>query len=326
MELLERYLIAVKSFLPPAQQDDQDDIVEELSANLQAQMDDRSVALGRPLTDEEQEAILRQHGHPMLVAARYQTHQGGVVFGRQLIGPTLFPLYLRVLWFTIGVSLVIYLLVHIALALAGHATTVGETVNTALVQLIALCAIVTGIFIAANTYLPAMDWNARRPPTMPSMFRQGQLKLYLGAVVEIAFIFLFYYWLWLLFTRPSLLFGAAADPYTPGPIWQRVVWPVALIALVSVAQPIMTLIRPAWVRARSVWRLALGLAVLGVLVFLLLGNQWVVFAQPGSTSASALATINTSVYYALLSTAVGVTIVALFEAWKLLRTARTRPA
>ena len=55
MELLDRYVRAVKTYLPRAQQDD---IVKELSANLQAQMEDREAELGRPLSEAELEALL----------------------------------------------------------------------------------------------------------------------------------------------------------------------------------------------------------------------------------------------------------------------------
>ena len=48
MDLLDRYLNAVRSFLPPAQRDD---ITTELAANLQAQMEDRAAELGRPLSE-----------------------------------------------------------------------------------------------------------------------------------------------------------------------------------------------------------------------------------------------------------------------------------
>ena len=47
MELLERYLQAVRFFLPKHQQDD---IVRELSENLVSEMEDREEACGRPLT------------------------------------------------------------------------------------------------------------------------------------------------------------------------------------------------------------------------------------------------------------------------------------
>ena len=92
MDLVERYVNAVRTFLPKGQQDD---ITNELSENLKAQIDDRETELGRPLTDAEQEAILRHYGHPMLVAGRYQTNQGSVGFGREFIGMTVSVLHQR---------------------------------------------------------------------------------------------------------------------------------------------------------------------------------------------------------------------------------------
>ena len=50
MELLDRYLQAVKMHLPWQRQDD---IVAELRANLEAQLEDKEAELGRPLTKEE---------------------------------------------------------------------------------------------------------------------------------------------------------------------------------------------------------------------------------------------------------------------------------
>src|SRR5260370_38440627 len=91
MDLLERYLQAVRTYLPKPQQDD---ILKELGENLRAQMEDKETELGRPLNEEEGAAILKKHGHPMFVAARYRQT-------RQLIGSTLFP----VDWFTVKMIL-----------------------------------------------------------------------------------------------------------------------------------------------------------------------------------------------------------------------------
>lgn len=107
MEPLDCYLLAVKRFLPESQQGD---ILNELSENLRAEREDKAAELGRPLNEEEQKAWLMQHGHPMLVAGHYQPSQIGLAFGRQLIGPALFPVYLRVLWFNLGISFAIFLL------------------------------------------------------------------------------------------------------------------------------------------------------------------------------------------------------------------------
>src|SRR6476646_7453187 len=85
MELLDRYLQAVRGYLL---RNRRDDIVKELGDNILSQMEDKAAELGRPLNQSEQAAILRQHGHPLLAAARYRR-----LPLQQLIGPTLFPLY-----------------------------------------------------------------------------------------------------------------------------------------------------------------------------------------------------------------------------------------
>ena len=63
MTLLDQYLQAVKKLLPRGQRDD---IARELAALLSAEMDERAAELGRPLDEDEQEAILRRNGHPAL--------------------------------------------------------------------------------------------------------------------------------------------------------------------------------------------------------------------------------------------------------------------
>ena len=91
--LVERYVRAVRDFLPRGQQDD---ITNELSRQIQSRFEDKESGPGRPLTEDEQVAILRSLGHPMAVAARYRGDEIRAVRG-QLIGPELFPTYLTVL-------------------------------------------------------------------------------------------------------------------------------------------------------------------------------------------------------------------------------------
>src|SRR5882757_7721918 len=87
MELLERYLQAVKFWLPKEQKSD---IIAELSEDLRSQIEERETALGRKLGEAEVEAILKERGRPLLVANRYQPQE-------YLIGPVLFPIYTFVL-------------------------------------------------------------------------------------------------------------------------------------------------------------------------------------------------------------------------------------
>ncbi|HEV3331326.1 MAG TPA: hypothetical protein VG096_10115 [Bryobacteraceae bacterium] len=102
MELIDRYLHSVRQYLPETQQDD---IIKELSENIRSQQEDREAGLGRPLREDEVGDMLKQLGHPMVVAGRYlpNTH---------LIGPAVFPYY----WYTVKGTLWIVLLVYIIAA------------------------------------------------------------------------------------------------------------------------------------------------------------------------------------------------------------------
>src|ERR1700719_827769 len=94
MELVDRYLKAVGTYLPA---DQRDDILRELSEDIRSQIEERESELARPLTEAEQEAILKQRGNPIRLAARYRQEDCTVAFGRQLIGTALFPFYIKVL-------------------------------------------------------------------------------------------------------------------------------------------------------------------------------------------------------------------------------------
>ena len=92
MELLDQYLEAVRKHLP---WQGQDDILAELRANLEAQLDDKEAELGRKLTNEEAQEWLERLGPPIQMAARYQRQQ-------YLIGPAVFPIYWYVLRLTMA--------------------------------------------------------------------------------------------------------------------------------------------------------------------------------------------------------------------------------
>jgi hypothetical protein len=87
MELIDRYLQAVKFWLPKNQKQD---IIVELSEDLRSQVEDREAELGRKLNESEVADLLKQRGRPVLVANRYKSQQ-------HLIGPVLFPIYVFVL-------------------------------------------------------------------------------------------------------------------------------------------------------------------------------------------------------------------------------------
>lgn len=85
MDMIDRYLNAVAAQLP---QDERADITAELRDLILSRFEAKEEALGRPLTEDEQEAILREIGHPLVVAARYRKGPDS------LVGPELFPYWL----------------------------------------------------------------------------------------------------------------------------------------------------------------------------------------------------------------------------------------
>jgi hypothetical protein len=114
MELVDRYLNAVKDYLPQTEQAAQEDIIAELKDSLLSRFEERETELGRALCAEEQQALVKETGHPMLVASRYMPQQ-------YLIGPSLFPFWMMALRATlIAVGVVYGVLAAIGLITHGN--------------------------------------------------------------------------------------------------------------------------------------------------------------------------------------------------------------
>src|SRR6202140_2540031 len=146
MELVDRYLKAVGTYLPA---DQRDDILRELSEDIRSEMEEKENELARPLSEAEQEAIPKQRGNPIRLAARYRQDHRTLAFGRQLIGPTLFPFYIKVLSFNLGLTSLILLIIFFALFAAGQSFSIFPTF---LYQFLIQFGIVTLIFAVADSH------------------------------------------------------------------------------------------------------------------------------------------------------------------------------
>jgi hypothetical protein len=200
MELLDRYLEAVKKHLPWKRQDD---ILAELRANLEAQLEDKETELGRSLTKEEAEAWLKELGSPLQVAARYQPQQ-------YLIGPRIFPIYWYVLRLVFLWATVIYGIVSVVqIASSGNfnATAVAEAILRVPFVLFTAATWVTLIFVVIEysaTHYPgkfpgiaggAIDWSPAGLPPVEQRAVEKKQRSYFGAVAEVIFGFIFLGWL-----------------------------------------------------------------------------------------------------------------------------------
>jgi hypothetical protein len=169
MNLLNRYLQAVAKCLPSERRDD---IIAELRANILSQMEDREQELGRPLAEDEQADILRRYGNPTIIAGRYSAHNLGLAFGRQLIGPELFPFYKTVLIINLLITVVV---------LAGVMPVVAQAIGGAitlirvLMPLAVQFGIVTLIFVILDRNKGRLldKWDPRRLPALKASPEDG---------------------------------------------------------------------------------------------------------------------------------------------------------
>src|SRR4029077_5752551 len=232
MQIVDRYLQSVKSCLPAAQADD---IVKELSENISSQIEDKEGELDRPLTELEVEAILKQHGHPLVVASRYRQEQRSVSFGRQIIGPALFPFYLRVLKFNLGLTGVIVFVIFAALFASGQ--PIGTFPQVFFYQPLIQFAIVTVIFWLMDQHFTKFPdrWDPRKPygmrsPAMtlpedsPPLPRAKPISQLIGLAVALI-------WLRAVQHFQFLIFGPAAAFLSLSPAWSRFYVPIVALIL-----------------------------------------------------------------------------------------------
>ena len=162
--LLDRYLHAVKFWLPKPQQQD---ILAELAEDLHSQIEEREAALGRPLEEDDLVAILKKRGSPMKVASAYLSQQ-------RLMNPAMLPLYRLVLKIVLLWVLAPLFVISFAgpLFTSGHPERVllrfgAEAWRTGFM----VVGIVTVVFALLDRYhgkIKGLDnWDPRKLPRVP---------------------------------------------------------------------------------------------------------------------------------------------------------------
>ena len=296
MELLDRYLQAVKTWLPKAQQDD---IIKELSDDILSQMEEKEAELGRPLNEAEQSAILKQHGHPTLAASRYWPRQ-------HLIGPTVFPIY----WFVLKISVVIALVMScvsgLAVLTSGHS---AKEMVDAVVRLpgiaITTFAWVTLVFAAleyGHSKLKRVDkWD---PATLPRIDKRKPAKVQGKPIADLIANAVLVLW-WLAVPRfPFLIFGPGQAYLKLSPAVLAVHGTILMLLLVPVVLQLVIVLRPSpdWQRPVTVL-ISKIVALLVISVLMKAGSLVLVTADaPGSLrQIGAIVNINFLVVLAVAS-------------------------
>jgi hypothetical protein len=299
MELLDRYLKAVGSCLPEAQRDD---IISELSDNIRSQIEDKETELRRPLIEAEVEAILKHHGHPLIVAGRFRQDQRSVSFGREIIGPTLFPFYLRVLKYNLGLTSLILVVLFTALFLGGQVVA-ASIFPTFLYQFLIQFGVVTLLFSVADRHWKqhpdrwdpqnlkhawhpvfAIQLEPKRKAAVKTDAPRVSLSRF-DSVAQIVALTVGLAWLRVAQHAPFVIFGPAALFLKLGPIWQEFYSPVVALFLAGILQAAINLVRPDWVRLHLLYRILSDAAWMVIFFFLFKAGNWIVLADAAGISA-----------------------------------------
>lgn len=329
MELLERYLQAVKKHLPWQRQED---IIAELRANLESQLEEKQEQMGRSLTPAEEEQWIRGLGSPVQMAAHYQPQQ-------YLIGPAIYPVYLYVLRLASMWAIIIYAIVSTILIMVG--TPSMRAVAEAAVRLpgilIQTAAWVTLVFAAIEFFAARYPekcpqiagfharWTPGDLPPLEAAAPAGKKRpTYAHAVTEAIFGFVFLAWLLLVPEYPFLMFGPGvaylyASPFHPTAVWMTFYWVIVGLNAIQLAWKCIELLHGTWQRPdrlRQIVSKTFGL--IGMLV--LVGapdGLYLVLKRPESDLAHygpMLDTFNHQIHQALLLVTA---IVGLQLAWEI---------
>lgn len=337
MDLVDRYLKAVEGALPAAQRED---IIRELSEDIYSEIEDKEGKLGRTLTEEEQQALLKQRGNPLLLAARYRQDQRSLAFGRQLIGPVLFPFYVKVLSFNLGLSFAIIAAIFIALGVSGQKIGFNNIVSTCSLQLFIQLGIVTLIFSLVQRHLTKhpnrWDLSGFRGGVRlelkveknvdvhlriatPQVSRFDSVSIIVASAVALA-------WITEVQRYPFLILGPAASFLKLAPIWHQAYFPIVLLTALEIVRAIINLVRPDWTRFRAVYGLILHSGGLVVVYFLIKAGSWVAgvdsLVNRSADYAQTVAIVNQCFYYLLIGAAVFSSVMLVVRAAALVRQLR----
>jgi hypothetical protein len=245
-DILDRYLLAVKFWLPKAQQQD---ILAELAEDLHSQIEEREAALGRKLSEDDLAAILKRRGSPMRVASGYLPAQ-------RLVDPAIVPLYR----FVLKIVLLWIMLPLFAIGLIGPLFFSDHPGRVALL----VCAeafragfmavgIVTTVFLMLDRFhFNAVDkWDPRTLPHVPASYetsaRWHHLAGFIFATLAAAFWLSLFQFLW-----QRTEFSIPDGPHIIlGAVWRYIYWWLPGLTLVGAASDLLSVLRPSLTRVRS---------------------------------------------------------------------------
>jgi hypothetical protein len=297
VELIDRYLQSVKMALPKAQQND---VIGELTDEILSQVEEKEAALGRPLSEDEQVALLKQLGHPLLLAGRYRKQ-------RYLIDPSIFAIY----WMVLRLALVAVFLAMAVAAVAVAAT--GRGLASALGILLrypfaalSVFAWVTLVFVALDVVQAKFGFFSKWDPrTLPKLTKREPKHSMTESIAALVLGAIFGVW-WLVGLKHQfLIFGPGVFVLHFGPVWQTLYPLFVVLVIADMAHHTVNIVRPAWEKGRVAIRMIFRALQLLALYFLINAKDLLV---PGEAAAPNLQPVmnglNTALHIGLIVAAI----------------------
>ncbi len=309
MDLIERYLQALKFALPPKQRDD---IIKELRDSILSQIEEKEAEIGHPLTEDEQVALLKKLGSPIHLASRYRKQQ-------QLIGATMFPIYWKVLKASLGLAFLVLAGASIATAAAGRTLmeSLGVLFRYPSVALMTFAWITLTFsaleFFGARFQLQD-NWDPRK---LPPLVKDTPCKSQFELITQLFVQTIFSVW-WLVGLHYQyLILGPGVAFLRFGPVWQTL-YPLFVVMVVAdLSLTGSMLVWPPWTKGRALSRLVLRALRLVAIYFLINAPDSFVAAQSGLPQLQGLTKIvNYWAHIGLLITAFVIAIQIVIEIFK----------
>ena len=309
MDLIDRYLNAVAAQLP---QDERADITAELRDLILSRFEAKEEDLGRALTEDEQEVILREIGHPLVVAARYRKGPDS------LVGPELFPYWMfgvKAGLMVLGVAHVLGLVIRIVSGTDNFGQDIAQAFHSffgAGLTLIGAATLAAAIFehqgirpawmtqwrvkdLGAFGLADPAAWGASMtgrettPVAKASWMPKPRAKAWPGGEYLFSFLAAGMFVLWwigvLHFPGLVSLELRGEDAVVSGaPIWSILFGPILLYAFAQMAIDLASLVRPYAVRARAAAQIVVAGAGLWLTLVIFEAGHWFTLTRGEETA------------------------------------------
>jgi hypothetical protein len=320
MDLIERYLAAVRRNLPA---DKANDVTAELREDLLSRIEEREAGLGRTLEKGELSTLIKESGHPLVVASRYKPRQ-------TLIGPETYPFFIFTLKLVLLIVAVIIIIAAFAAMAFGGADPL-QAIPRAVGQLAMYSLVNGGVVTLAFAILDRNGFAAKhirawKPETLPDLGEERRGKW--EGPLEVALTIAFLLW-WTGIVSPEFRPGGSNFRIEAAPVWQQLYWPILILALARLVHNVIQWLRPRWKTVRTILGVATALGALAMLPVLYQAGEWarvVPMGMPADAAMGLQDSLNLALRIAIIAVGVIWLLNCLGELWRLSRAARERAA